>query len=87
MSKNFTILALFFILLIDSMGFWFIFPVLTPLLLDAKTSILPHGISDYSRNVIYGTLVAVYPFCMFIGAPILGVMSDKLGRKNILLFA
>ena len=87
MSKKHTVLALFLILLIDSMGFWFIFPVLTPLLIDAKTSILSPGISDSFRNIIYGTVVAVYPFCMFIGAPILGVLSDKLGRKNILLLA
>ncbi len=45
-------------------------------------------VTDYGGNgFIYGILGAMYPFFQFIGAPILGRLSDKVGRKQVLVIS
>src|SRR5690606_3306903 len=45
-------------------------------------------VADFGGNgFIYGVLGAVYPFFQFIGAPILGRLSDTLGRKKVLIIS
>ncbi len=49
---------------------------------------LVYLITDFGGNaVIYGVIGAVYPLFQFIGAPILGTWSDRVGRKRILLLS
>src|SRR4051795_3916445 len=36
-------------------------------------------------ELVYGILGATYSFFQFIGAPVLGTLSDKHGRKKILM--
>jgi MFS family permease len=43
---------------------------------------------DFGGNgFIYGVLGAMYPFFQFIGAPILGKLSDRVGRKKVLIIS
>ena len=43
---------------------------------------------DFGGNAfIYGLLGAMYPLFQFIGAPILGRLSDRIGRKKVLLIS
>ncbi|MBQ0735437.1 MFS transporter [Aquimarina celericrescens] len=43
-------------------------------------------VTDLGGNgFIYGILGATYPFFQLIGAPILGKLSDRLGRKKVLI--
>ncbi|MEM9000131.1 MAG: MFS transporter [Bacteroidota bacterium] len=45
-------------------------------------------VTDFGGNgFIYGILGAMYPFFQFIGAPILGKLSDKVGRKRVLVIS
>lgn len=45
-------------------------------------------VSDFGGNgFIYGILGAMYPFFQFIGAPILGKLSDRMGRKKVLIIS
>jgi len=45
-------------------------------------------VTDFGGNgFIYGILGATYPFFQFIGAPILGKMSDRIGRKKVLIIS
>lgn len=39
------------------------------------------------NGFIYGILGAMYPFFQFIGAPILGSLSDRIGRKKVLVLS
>lgn len=80
-----TILSLLLVIAIDCMGFGFIFPVLTPLFLQGHHAIVPAGISIGMRDFLYGAIVAAYPLCMLFGAPILGDLSDYMGRKMVLM--
>jgi MFS transporter, DHA1 family, tetracycline resistance protein len=78
---------LFLITLIDFIGLGITFPLFPPLMLDPTVSILPQAWSHESRLVILGILLSIYPLGQFIGAAILGTLSDFYGRKRLLLFS
>ncbi len=45
-------------------------------------------VTDLGGNgFVYGILGAMYPFFQFIGAPILGRLSDRIGRKKVLVLS
>ncbi len=69
------------------MGVVLVMPVLTPLILQVNSgSILPMDTPLLWRDFLYGFSLALYPLFMFFSTPILGDLSDKFGRKSILLF-
>ena len=62
--------------------------MLTPLLASAlapeSDSAICRGFSQDHRYLIYGFAAGLYPMMIFFGAPILGQLSDRVGRKTIL---
>ncbi len=79
-----SIYALLLIITIDSMGYGFIFPVLTPMFLHSHNMLVPIGAGLPLQWIIFGIIVALYPLFMLFGAPILGDLSDRIGRKKVL---
>lgn len=80
------IFSLYFIYFLDLMGLVFVYVVLSPLIVKSS-SMLPESASLATRNVIVGLLFATYPLAQFFAAPILGDLSDRFGRRIILLFS
>ena len=68
------ILPIFVILLVDIMGLTVIIPLLP--LYATRFGLTP---------VMIGLLAAAYPLMQFIGAPVLGRLSDRYGRKPVLV--
>src|SRR5688572_5603485 len=65
--------VIFLIVLIDLLGFGIIIPL------------LPRYVPDYKTNALKVTLLfSIYSICQFIGAPVLGLMSDRFGRRPVL---
>ena len=74
--KDKRILTLFLIILVDLMGFSLILPL------------LPYYAKAYGANdTLIGLLIASYAAAQVVGAPILGRLSDKYGRRPILLIS
>ena len=80
-----TLLTLFMVIILDIMGIILVFPVLTPLILQTSSSILPADTPLVWRDFLYGFILALFPLFMFFSTPVLGDLSDKFGRKKILL--
>lgn len=78
------ILPLLLVVFIDAMGMAIIFPILTPVFMESN-GILAANSSMNLRNILYGTTMCVFPVAMFFGTPILGDLSDYVGRKRILI--
>lgn len=77
--------VLFFHLACESM----VIPILAPTLatpVSAAHDMLP-GFSAEIHKLCYGISLAVYPVAVFFCAPILGALSDKIGRKPVLIYA
>jgi DHA1 family tetracycline resistance protein-like MFS transporter len=85
--KKTSIFSIFFVIFLDMLGVGVIIPILAPLFLNPASNILPAATTPEARNIILGVLMAMYPFFQFFGAPILGTLSDRIGRKKVLLFS
>jgi DHA1 family tetracycline resistance protein-like MFS transporter len=69
-------LPIFLIVFIDLLGFGIILPL------------LPYIAENFAANAAQiGLLTAAYSFFQFIAAPILGSLSDRYGRKNLLVLS
>ena len=82
-EKKFPILPIFLVVFIDLIGIGIITPILGPLFLNPD-GILPESYDFAARTMLMGFLIASYPLAQFFGAPILGSLSDRHGRKKIL---
>ena len=84
-SNIYVLAPLFLVLIIDTMCVGLIFPILGPLFTNKVAGMLPAAVTVGVRDIFYGLTLAVASVFMFIGAPILGDLSDHLGRKKVLL--
>ena len=80
-KKNAAIGFIFITLLIDVIGFGIIIPVMPKLL----EGMIHGGLSEASK--VGGWLLFAYAFMQFLCAPIIGNLSDKYGRRKVLLFS
>ena len=75
MSRSLFVIIL--VVALDAIGIGLIFPIL-PSLLEELTG---HG----EVSTIYGVILAAYATMQFLFAPILGLLSDRIGRRPVYL--
>lgn len=73
-NKNFLIIAL--IVVVNMLGYGIIIPIL-------YAYSKKFGLTDFQN----GLLFAIFSICQFISTPIIGRLSDKLGRRPMLLIS
>lgn len=74
--KNTRLLTIFLIVFVDLLGFSLILPL------------LPYYAEEYGATpIIVGFLVASYAAAQLLGAPLLGRLSDRYGRRPVLLLS
>lgn len=83
--KKTALFTLFLVVFLDMIGIGLVIPVLAPLFLQGN--IFDPGVSYETRNALLGIVLGLYPAAQFFGAPILGALSDRYGRKPILLIS
>ena len=72
---------------LDLLGIGIIIPIIPALFFQEGSEFFAPGVSQSYRSILYGVLVATYPIMQFIGAPILGALSDRHGRKPLLMIS
>ena len=76
---------LLLLILIDASGFAMLAPLLATALAGGSDAAIQEGLSSTERHLVYGVAIGFYPLMNFFSAPILGQLSDRFGRKTILL--
>ena len=84
-SSRLTLVTLFTVILIDAMGVSIIYPILPSLFLQ-PTGLLGPTVATATRDFWYAFSLTVFPIGMFLGMPIIGTLSDRFGRKKMMMF-
>lgn len=71
-----------FIIFLDILGLGILIPILPLLMYDI---FVPAGHSMAGALIVLGWLTAVYPLAQFLATPVLGQLSDRYGRRPVLI--
>jgi DHA1 family tetracycline resistance protein-like MFS transporter len=72
---------IFFTILLEAMGLGLIIPVLPRLVTELSDS------NPNEASLLYGRLIGVYALMLFLFGPFWGALSDRFGRRPILLIS
>lgn len=86
-ARRSTLNTIFLTVFIDMLGVGIIIPVIPALFFEPSSNLFSADVSETYRSVLYGFLIASFPLMQFFGAPVLGALSDRYGRKPVLLIS
>jgi MFS family permease len=78
------LLPLYLVVFIGFVGYSLMITVFTPLIVG-DDELVGAGASTSERTILLGVLLSLYPFAQFLGAPVIGALSDRFGRRPVLL--
>lgn len=84
LSTRKQLFILFFVVFFELLAYCLIIPAFGPLFLDTEKGILHSIASEDVRKYTYYSLMICYPLSQCFGAPMMGMISDKIGRKTVL---
>ncbi|MDN3504307.1 MAG: MFS transporter [Rhabdochlamydiaceae bacterium] len=80
------LLPLYVVIFIAFLGISMSILIFTEFTMNLKTSSLPKSYTFAQRSLLFGILTSVYPLGQFLGSPVLGALSDRYGRRPILIW-
>jgi MFS family permease len=79
------LLPLYLVIFIGFIGYSMMVTLFVQILMDPRTGLLPASATEAHRTQVLGVLLALYPLGQFFGTPVLSSLSDRFGRKPVLL--
>lgn len=77
-------MTLFTVILIDALGVSIIYPILPALFLQPP-GLLGPTVATSTRDFWYAFSLCVFPVGMFLGMHVIGALSDRFGRKKMMM--
>jgi MFS transporter, DHA1 family, tetracycline resistance protein len=87
LQKKFSFFLILVVAFIDWVGIGLVYPMFSSMLFQRDCLIVPPDTSDTVRGLCLGVLLAVMPTVLFFSAPLLGTLSDRLGRRPIIIYS
>jgi len=84
-TNFFRILPLYIVIFIGFLGYSLMITILTPMILDDDGTLLASLPFRIDRTIVLGVVLALYPMGQFFGSPVMGALSDRFGRRPVLL--
>ena len=84
---NRRILPLYVVVFGGFLGYSLMIATFTPMILLNDNGMLPGASTLTERSLILGLLLSLYPLGQFLGSPVLGALSDRFGRRPILIIS
>lgn len=84
-KRKFSLFTVFLTFFVDNLGWAIVFPIFAPLFVDVHNHLFSADVSLSTRTAFLGVFLAAYPLAQFFGAPILGDVADRYGRKKALI--
>ncbi len=81
------LLPLYVVIFVGFAGYSLMITVFTPMLLRGDSALIAASDPMQRRTIILGILLCLYPLGQFVGSPTVGWLSDRFGRKPILLIS
>lgn len=82
-----SLLPLYIVIFFGFVGYSLMITVFTPMFLRSDSAIVPADATTSYRTIILGIILCLYPAGQFIGSPVLGALSDRYGRRPVLLIS
>ncbi len=84
-KKRTTLAIIFATFFLDSLSATIVYPLFAPLFLGKHHHFLNDSLSFSSKAALLGLFLSLYPLSQIIFSPLLGVFSDRFGRKKSFL--
>ena len=81
------LLPLYAVVFAGFVGYSLMITVFTPMLMSNHDLLLRADEPMSRRVILLGILLCLYPLGQFAGSPVLGALSDRFGRKPILMIS
>jgi predicted MFS family arabinose efflux permease len=81
------LLPLYIVIFAGFVGYSLMITVFTPMLLRSDSPMIAASDPLSKRTILLGVLLCLYPLGQFLGSPVLGSLSDRFGRKPVLLIS
>ncbi len=81
------LLPLYVVVFAGFVGYSLMITVFTPMLLRSDSPLIASSDPMSRRTMLLGFLLCLYPLGQFVGSPIMGSLSDRFGRKPVLLIS
>jgi len=82
-----SLLPLYAVVFAGFVGYSLMITVFTPMIMSNHNFLLPPDEPMSRRVIVLGFLLCLYPLGQFVGSPVLGALSDRFGRKPVLMIS